>query len=64
LLLLLLLLFLLPQMMMMTDVDYDDACYHAVLNVVPYLKHKKLNLYRALENRMLSEIFGPEKRKY
>jgi Na+-transporting NADH:ubiquinone oxidoreductase subunit NqrB len=65
LLLLLLLLFLLPlMMMMMTDVAYDDACYHSVLNAVSYLKRKKLNLYRALENRMLREIFGPERRKY
>jgi len=69
-LLLLLLLFLLPlmmmmmMMMMMTDDDYDDAYYNSVLNAVSYLKHKKLNLYRALETKMLREIFGPERRKY
>jgi len=64
LLLLLLLVFLLPLMMMTTDDVYDDACYHSVPNAVCYLKHKKLILYRALENRMLREIFGPERRQY
>jgi hypothetical protein len=64
LLLLLLLLFLLPLMMTTTDDDYDDACYHSALNAVCYLKHKKLKLYRVLENRMLREIFGPALRKY
>jgi len=64
LLLLLLLLLFLHLLMMTTDNDYDDACCHSVPNAVCYLKHKKCKLYRPLGNRMLREIFGPERRKY
>jgi hypothetical protein len=63
LLLLLFLLFLL-LLMMTRDDDYDDAWCHSIPNAVCCLKHKKLKLYRALKDRLLREVFEPERRKY